>query len=50
MYAFQDKGADAIESNEKLGLAVDLRSYEQCVEISRHVGVKRVRLMSNYPE
>ena len=46
----QDEGADTIEANEKLGLAVDLRRYEQCAEILAHLGVNSVRLMSNNPE
>jgi 3,4-dihydroxy 2-butanone 4-phosphate synthase/GTP cyclohydrolase II len=49
-YALQDQGADTIEANEQLGLAVDLRCYEQCAEILAQLGVNSVRLISNNPE
>ena len=49
-YALQEAGADTIEANERLGLAVDLRRYEQCAEILRDLGLRRIRLMSNNPE
>ncbi len=49
-YALQDDGADTIEANERLGLPVDLRHYEQCAEIIRHLGLRRIRLISNNPE
>jgi 3,4-dihydroxy 2-butanone 4-phosphate synthase/GTP cyclohydrolase II len=49
-YALQDKGADTIEANERLGFDVDLRQYEQCAEILLDLGLRRVRLISNNPE
>jgi 3,4-dihydroxy 2-butanone 4-phosphate synthase/GTP cyclohydrolase II len=49
-YNLQDAGADTIEANTLLGLDIDLRRYEQCVEILKDLGIRRVRLMSNNPE
>jgi GTP cyclohydrolase II len=49
-YALQDAGADTIEANQRLGLEVDLRRYEQCAEILLDLGLGQVRLLSNNPE
>jgi len=49
-YALQDEGANTIEANVRLGLEVDARRYEQCVEILRDLGLRRVKAMTNNPE
>ncbi len=48
-YALQDQGADTVEANEQLGLAVDLRDYRQCAEILYDLGLCRVKVISNNP-
>lgn len=48
-YALQDKGADTVEANEQLGLAVDLREYKQCAEVLFDLGLCQVRVISNNP-
>ena len=49
-YALQDEGADTIEANVQLGLEIDARRYEQCVEILKDLGLSRVKAMTNNPD
>ena len=48
-YALQDQGADTVEANEQLGLAVDSREYKQCAEILFDLGLCKVKVISNNP-
>ena len=48
-YSLQDSGADTVEANEQLGLAVDLRVYQQCAEVLFDLGLCKVRVISNNP-
>ena len=48
-YELQDKGADTVEANERLGLAVDAREYRQCAEVLFDLGLRKVRVISNNP-
>jgi len=48
-YALQDEGFDTITANEKLGLPVDARHWEDSIEILKELGVTQVKLMSHNP-
>jgi GTP cyclohydrolase II len=47
--ARRDEGADTVETNERLGLALDLREYGKCAEILFDMGLCKVRVLSNNP-
>lgn len=48
-YALQDEGLDTVQANEHLGFDADMRSYGFCMSMLSHLGIGRVRLMTNNP-
>ena len=49
-YELQDQGADTVEANEQLGFQADLRQYTICGFILHHLGISRVKLLTNNPK
>ncbi len=49
-YNLQDSGADTVEANEQLGFGADMRDYSMCMTMFAHLGIRRVRLMTNNPQ
>ncbi len=48
-YMEQDRGADTVDANLRLGLPADSRRYDDAAAVLRAVGVRSVRLATNNP-
>lgn len=48
-YRLQDEGADTVEANEQLGFGADMRDYSIAGPMFEHLGVRRIKLMTNNP-
>ena len=48
-YALQDRGLDTVDANTALGLPVDARDYSASAAVLHHLGIRRVRLLTNNP-
>ncbi|MBV7315172.1 GTP cyclohydrolase II [Shewanella sp. NIFS-20-20] len=48
-YQLQDQGADTVEANEQLGFEADMRRYDMIAPMFEHLGIDKVKLMTNNP-
>jgi GTP cyclohydrolase II len=48
-YQLQDAGLDTVDANQQLGFEPDERSYRAAAVILGHLGIEKVRLLTNNP-
>lgn len=48
-YGLQDGGLDTVDANLALGLPIDKREYHSAAALLKHLGLTRVRILTNNP-
>ncbi|KAA8732688.1 GTP cyclohydrolase II [Acinetobacter qingfengensis] len=48
-YALQDQGHDTVDANLLLNLPADARRYDMCNIMLQHLGIEKVKLITNNP-
>ncbi len=49
-YTLQDAGLDTLDANRALGYGADERNFLVAATMLRHLGIERVRLLTNNPD
>lgn len=49
-YSLQDDGLDTVDANQHLGFPADARTYDAAAAILQHIGVAKVKLLTNNPD
>jgi len=49
-YNLQDEGLDTAEANTALGFGIDERDFQSAIQILKHLGISKIKLLTNNPD